>query len=217
MKMWKYDRKVPMLQNMHEYVLEIICSHLEPLVYKKDSYVVKAGEPLGPMIFILAGKIIMTDTAISNAATRSSSEITETCDENVVEIDMEALILKAEDLRSTVSKCGTQWNLNNNNSQYLVGDVRDIVANTSASTTTDQIEQTVQHHQGHDLLLEQLVLIRETMSQLRDDIVRRLDDQGQRLDDHGHRLDNQRRRLDEMAAFLAKTGYKETSPLATAP
>lgn len=118
---------------------------------------------------------------------------------------MEALILKAEDLRSTVSKCGTQWNLNKNNSQYLVGDVRDIVANTSASTTTDRIEQTVQHHQGHDVLLEQLVLIRETMFQFRDDMVRRLDDQRQRLDDQGGRLN-------EMAAFLARLGYTSASP-----
>nr|XP_011460465.1 PREDICTED: probable cyclic nucleotide-gated ion channel 3 [Fragaria vesca subsp. vesca] len=226
-------KKVPMLQKMHEYVLEIICNYLQPVVYEKDSYIVRAGEPLGIMIFILRGTVFFTDTTSSNTTTTSSSEITENFDENVIEIHgyygeqllrwaspnnmsssdnpvistrnvkcqtkVEALILKAEDLRNAVSKCGSQWNLiNNMNYQHLVGDVRDTLADTGDSTSTKIEETSIQLHQGHDMLLEQLVLIRETMFQFRDDIVRRLDDQG--------------RRLNEMAAFLARLGYTGTSP-----
>ncbi|KAL6206311.1 hypothetical protein ACLB2K_023559 [Fragaria x ananassa] len=212
----------------------------KPVVYEKDSYIVRAGEPLSIMIFILRGKVIFTDTTSSNTTTTSTSEITENFDENVIEIrsyygeqllrwaspnntsssdnpvistrnikcqtKVEALILKAEDLRSAVSKCGSQWNLiNNMNYQHLVGDVRDTLADTGDSTSTKIEETSIQLHQGHDMLLEQLVLIRETMFQFRDDMVRRLDDQRQRLDDQGGRLN-------EMAAFLARLGYTSTSP-----
>ncbi|XP_024157854.1 cyclic nucleotide-gated ion channel 1 isoform X2 [Rosa chinensis] len=215
-------KKVPMLQKMHEYVLEIICNHLEPVVYKKNSYVVRAGEPLGIMILILRGRIIFTDTTSSKAIATSSSEITETCDENVIEIEsyygeqllrwaspnnisssanpvistrdvkcqtkVEALILKAEDLRSAVSKCGSQWNFNHSmNSQNFVGYGRSRVADTGASASTSpNNEQAIQLHQGHDMLLEQLIMIRNDMS-------------------------TQRRRLDEMATFLAKLGYTSAS------
>jgi cyclic nucleotide gated channel len=214
-------------------VLDIICNHLELVSYNKNTCVVEAGKPLGSMIFVLRGKIKLI------AATRSSSEITESCDDKILEdggfygeqllswaspnnisfsnhpvistqdvkceTKVEALILKAEDLRSAVSKCGSQWNFNNfMSSQKLVDDGRDGVANTGASApTSTNIEQTIRLHQGHDMILEQLVLIRETMFQ--------------RLDDQGQRLDNQGRRLDEMAAFLARLGYTGTSPPPPAP
>ncbi|KAK9937115.1 hypothetical protein M0R45_013929 [Rubus argutus] len=79
----------------------------------------------------------------------------------------------------------------NDKSEKLVDDGRDGVANTGASApTSTNIEQTIRLHQGHDMILEQLILIRESMFQ-------RLDDQG--------------RRLDEMAIFLARLGYTGTS------
>ncbi|KAM5587186.1 cyclic nucleotide-gated ion channel 1 [Rosa sericea] len=228
-------KKVPMLQKMHEYVLEIIINHLEPVVYKKNSHVVGAGEPLGLMIFILGGKVIMTDPTRSNATKRSSPEITDSSDENVLEMGdyygeellswaspnnisssdnlvistrdvkcetkVEALILKAEDLKSAVSKCGSQWNFNNcMNSQQMVDDGRDRVAHT---VPTSAIEETIRLHQGHDIILEQLVLIRET-------IFRRLDDQGRKLDDQG-------RKLDDMAAFLARVGYTGITGTSSTP
>ncbi|KAK9937118.1 hypothetical protein M0R45_013931 [Rubus argutus] len=220
-------KKVPMLKNLHEYVLEIICNHLEPMSYNKNTCVVEAGKPLSFMIFVLRGKIKLT------AATTSSSMITELCDDKILEdggfygeqilswaapnnisfsdhpvistqdvkceTKVEALILKAEDLRSAVSKCGSQWNF----SQKLVVGDRDGVSDRGTSASTNN-EQTIQLHRGHDMLLEQLVLIRETIFQLRDDMGRIIDDQGQRMD-------NQGRRLDEMAAFLARLGYTGTS------
>ncbi|XP_062017364.1 cyclic nucleotide-gated ion channel 1-like [Rosa rugosa] len=235
-------KKVPMLQKMHEYVLEIICNHLQPVVYEMNTYVVRAGEPLGFMIFILRGKIIMTDGTSSNATTTRSSEISESCDDKILQggyfygeqllswaspnnissydnpvistrdvkcqTKVEALILKAEDLRSAVSRCGSQWNFNDSmNSQHLVGYGKDTVADTGASASTSpNNEQTIQLHQGHDMLLEQLILIRETVFQLRND----MSTQGRRLDDQG-------RRLDEMATFLAKLGYTGASSPPPAP
>ncbi|PRQ56770.1 putative potassium channel, voltage-dependent, ERG [Rosa chinensis] len=221
-------KKVPMLQKMHEYVLEVICNHLEPKVYERNSYVVRAREPLGLMIFILRGTIGMTDTTSSNATTTGSSEITESRDDKILregdfygeqllswaspnnisssdnpvisaidvrcQTKVEALILKAEDLKSVASKCGSQWNFDNcMNSQQLVDDGRDRVANTAPTST---IEETIRLHQGHDIILEQLVLIRET-------IFRRLDDQG--------------RKLDEMAAFLAREGYTGITGASSTP
>ncbi|XP_061997729.1 uncharacterized protein LOC133715301 isoform X1 [Rosa rugosa] len=228
-------KKVPTLQKMHEYVLEIICNHIEPKVYERNSYVVRAREPLGLMIFILRGTIGMTDTTSCNATTTGSSEITESRDDKILgkgdfygeqllswaspnnisssdnpvisaidvrcQTKVEALILKAEDLKSVASKCGSQWNFDNcMNSQQLVDDGRDRVANTAPTST---IEETIRLHQGHDIILEQLVLIRET-------IFRRLDDQGRKLSD-------QERKLDEMAAFLAREGYTGITGASSTP
>ncbi|KAL6206310.1 hypothetical protein ACLB2K_023558 [Fragaria x ananassa] len=233
-------KKVPMLRKLHEYALEIICNHLEPVVYMMNSYVVRAGKPLGFMIFILEGKVIIT----------SSSEITELSDENVIErgcyygeqllswaapnnisssdnpvistrdvkcqTKVEALILKAEDLKSAASKCGSQWNFNNcMNSQQVVDVGKDRAANTAPTSTIE--EEAIQLHQGHDMILEQLVLIRETIFRRLDDIRSGIRDHGTKLDDQGRRLDDQGRRLDDMAAFLAKVGYTGLTGTSSTP
>nr|XP_011462008.1 PREDICTED: cyclic nucleotide-gated ion channel 1-like [Fragaria vesca subsp. vesca] len=233
-------KKVPMLRKLHEYALEIICNHLEPVVYMMNSYVVRAGKPLGFMIFILEGKVIIT----------SSSEITEPSDENVIErgcyygeqllswaspnnisssdnpvistrdvkcpTKVEALILKAEDLKSAASKCGSQWNFNNcMNSQQVVDVGKDRAANTAPTSTIE--EEAIQLHQGHDMILEQLVLIRETIFRRLDDIRSGIRDHGTKLDDQGRRLDDQGRRLDDMAAFLATVSYTGLTGTSSTP
>ncbi|KAM2031099.1 hypothetical protein FF2_041649 [Malus domestica] len=50
-------RTVPMLKEMNEKVLKMICDYLRPVMYDENSIVVRTGEPLDRMIFITEGFI----------------------------------------------------------------------------------------------------------------------------------------------------------------
>lgn len=48
-------KKVPMLENMNEQVLRVICDHLKPVIYTENSYIIREGDPLDRMLFITQG------------------------------------------------------------------------------------------------------------------------------------------------------------------
>ncbi|XP_062120210.1 cyclic nucleotide-gated ion channel 1-like isoform X2 [Humulus lupulus] len=60
-------RKVSMFQNMEKEVLDIICEHLEPMMYTERSYMIREGEPLDQMLFITYGTAwVYTNNASSH-------------------------------------------------------------------------------------------------------------------------------------------------------
>ncbi|CAL9002986.1 unnamed protein product [Prunus brigantina] len=55
---WNVLKEVPMFQTMDDRSLEAICGNFHPVCYGEDSYIIREGEPLGKMVFILQGKIL---------------------------------------------------------------------------------------------------------------------------------------------------------------
>ncbi|KAL6192366.1 hypothetical protein ACLB2K_033457 [Fragaria x ananassa] len=62
-------RRVPMLNNMDEKVLKLMCDYLKPMKYQENHLVFKMGDPLDRMVFITEG-VLWT----YKAATKSTGE-----------------------------------------------------------------------------------------------------------------------------------------------
>lgn len=60
-----------MFQTMDDRSLEAICSKFHPVFYGEDSYIIREGEPLGKMVFILRGNILTYAT--NNNGTNGST------------------------------------------------------------------------------------------------------------------------------------------------
>ncbi|PRQ33341.1 putative potassium channel, voltage-dependent, ELK [Rosa chinensis] len=56
-------REVSLLRNKNEELLDAICEHLKPVLYKKNSIIFQEGEPLAEMLFITRGKIVTYTTS----------------------------------------------------------------------------------------------------------------------------------------------------------
>ncbi|XP_062074777.1 probable cyclic nucleotide-gated ion channel 10 [Humulus lupulus] len=50
-------RKVPLFQNMDDYVYESICNSLKPVIYSEKSYIIRKGEPLDMVLLITQGVV----------------------------------------------------------------------------------------------------------------------------------------------------------------
>ncbi|GER26483.1 cyclic nucleotide gated channel 1 [Striga asiatica] len=59
---WTLLTRVPMFQKMNEQLLDAMCHHLKPILYTKDSYIVREGDPVDEMLFIMRGKIFTMTT-----------------------------------------------------------------------------------------------------------------------------------------------------------
>ncbi|CAA0831368.1 Cyclic nucleotide-gated ion channel 1 [Striga hermonthica] len=59
---WTLLTRVPMFQKMNEQLLDAMCHHLKPILYTKDSYIVREGDPVDEMLFIMRGKIYTMTT-----------------------------------------------------------------------------------------------------------------------------------------------------------
>lgn len=46
-----------MFENMDEQLLDALCDHLKPALYTKHSYIVREGDPVDEMLFIMRGKL----------------------------------------------------------------------------------------------------------------------------------------------------------------
>ncbi|CAB4318633.1 unnamed protein product [Prunus armeniaca] len=55
-------KKVPMLKNKDEKMLQAICEHLKPVTYGEDIYIIREGEPLRKMLFITQGTALTYTT-----------------------------------------------------------------------------------------------------------------------------------------------------------
>ncbi|XP_048319661.2 cyclic nucleotide-gated ion channel 1 isoform X2 [Ziziphus jujuba] len=75
-------RKVEMLRNVKEEVLEVICDHMKPVIYTENSYIIREGDPLDQMILITQGTVwVYTGNSCShgrrsNGGTNASSSNT---------------------------------------------------------------------------------------------------------------------------------------------
>lgn len=54
--------KVPMFEKMDEQLLDAMCDRLKPALYTEVSYIVREGDPVDEMLFIMRGKLITVTT-----------------------------------------------------------------------------------------------------------------------------------------------------------
>ncbi|KAJ8747905.1 hypothetical protein K2173_012795 [Erythroxylum novogranatense] len=54
--------RVPMFEKMDEQLLDAMCDRLKPALYTEESYVVREGDPVDEMLFIMRGKLLTTTT-----------------------------------------------------------------------------------------------------------------------------------------------------------
>ncbi|GLJ36612.1 hypothetical protein SUGI_0736330 [Cryptomeria japonica] len=50
-------RRVHLFKNMDDHLLDAMCEHLKTCLYTEDTYIVREGEPVGEMLFIIRGHI----------------------------------------------------------------------------------------------------------------------------------------------------------------
>lgn len=54
--------QVPWFKAMDDRLLDALCARLKPALYTENSYIVREGEPLEDMVFIMRGKLTSTTT-----------------------------------------------------------------------------------------------------------------------------------------------------------
>ncbi|OMO99631.1 hypothetical protein CCACVL1_03700 [Corchorus capsularis] len=54
--------KVPMFEKMDEQLLDAMCDCLKPVLYTEESYIVREGDPVDEMLFIMRGKLLTMTT-----------------------------------------------------------------------------------------------------------------------------------------------------------
>eukprot|EP00257_Ricinus_communis_P018594 XP_015577354.1 probable cyclic nucleotide-gated ion channel 10 [Ricinus communis] len=54
--------RVPMFAKMDEQILDAICDRLRPALYTKESYIVREGDPVDEMLFIMRGDLLSVTT-----------------------------------------------------------------------------------------------------------------------------------------------------------
>ncbi|KAK6141073.1 hypothetical protein DH2020_025185 [Rehmannia glutinosa] len=59
---WTLLTRVPMFEKMDEQLLDAMCSHLKPVLYTKNSFIVREGDPVDEMLFIMRGNILTMTT-----------------------------------------------------------------------------------------------------------------------------------------------------------
>ncbi|KAF8412126.1 hypothetical protein HHK36_000082 [Tetracentron sinense] len=54
--------RVPMFEKMDEQLLDAMCDRLKPVLYTEDSYIVREGDPVDEMLFVMRGKLLSVTT-----------------------------------------------------------------------------------------------------------------------------------------------------------
>ncbi|KAK6250713.1 hypothetical protein SCA6_004718 [Theobroma cacao] len=54
--------RVPMFEKMDEQLLDAMCDRLKPVLYTEESYIVREGDPVDEMLFIMRGKLLTMTT-----------------------------------------------------------------------------------------------------------------------------------------------------------
>ncbi|KAL2336170.1 hypothetical protein Fmac_010616 [Flemingia macrophylla] len=68
-------RKVPLFENMENQLLDALCDRLKPVLYTERSYIVREGDPVDEMLFIMRGKLATATTNGGRTGFFNSSEI----------------------------------------------------------------------------------------------------------------------------------------------
>ncbi|KAL2558721.1 Cyclic nucleotide-gated ion channel 1 [Forsythia ovata] len=55
-------KRVPMFEKMDEQLLDAMCDRLKPILYTEDSFIVREGDPVDEMLFIMRGKLLTVTT-----------------------------------------------------------------------------------------------------------------------------------------------------------
>ncbi|KAJ9679727.1 hypothetical protein PVL29_021595 [Vitis rotundifolia] len=50
-------RRVPLFEKMDEQLMDAMCDRLKPALYTEDSYIVREGDPVDEMLFVMRGKL----------------------------------------------------------------------------------------------------------------------------------------------------------------
>ncbi|PRQ33340.1 putative rmlC-like jelly roll protein [Rosa chinensis] len=53
---------VPFFENLDKQVLDAMSDNLKPVLYKEESYIVREGEPMDAMLFIMRGRLLSVTT-----------------------------------------------------------------------------------------------------------------------------------------------------------
>lgn len=54
--------RVPLFEKMDEQLLDAMCDRLKPVLYTKDSYIIREGDPVDEMLFVMRGKLLTVTT-----------------------------------------------------------------------------------------------------------------------------------------------------------
>ncbi|KAL2490234.1 Cyclic nucleotide-gated ion channel 1 [Abeliophyllum distichum] len=59
---WTLLKKVPLFEKMDEQLLDAMCDRLKPILYTEKSFIVREGDPVDEMLFIMRGNILTMTT-----------------------------------------------------------------------------------------------------------------------------------------------------------
>ncbi|RWW32174.1 hypothetical protein GW17_00003161 [Ensete ventricosum] len=81
-----HRRQVPLFANMDERLLDAICERLKPSLYTENTYIVREGDPVDEMLFIIRGRLesITTDGGRSGFFNRSILKEGDFCGEELL-------------------------------------------------------------------------------------------------------------------------------------
>ncbi|KAF5743465.1 Cyclic nucleotide gated channel 1 isoform 1 [Tripterygium wilfordii] len=119
--------RVPMFEKMDEQLLDAMCDRLKPVLYTEESYIVREGDPVDEMLFIMRGKLLTITTNGGRTGFFNSEYLTggDFCGEELLTwaldphsssnlpistrtvralTEVEAFALKAEDLKFVASQ-----------------------------------------------------------------------------------------------------------------
>ncbi|XP_047088120.1 putative cyclic nucleotide-gated ion channel 9 [Lolium rigidum] len=79
-------RRVPLFDNMDERLLDAICERLKPALYTERTYIIREGDPVDQMVFIIRGSLesITTDGGRSGFFNRSMLQESDFCGEELL-------------------------------------------------------------------------------------------------------------------------------------
>ncbi|KAB5514499.1 hypothetical protein DKX38_028405 [Salix brachista] len=84
--MLKMPSKVPLFDNMDERLLDAICERLKPCLFTESTYIVREGDPVDEMLFIIRGRLesVTTDGGRSGFFNRSLLKEGDFCGEELL-------------------------------------------------------------------------------------------------------------------------------------
>ncbi|XP_057501239.1 probable cyclic nucleotide-gated ion channel 5 [Actinidia eriantha] len=79
-------KRVPLFENMDERLLDAICERLKPCLYTENTYLVREGDPVDEMLFIIRGRLesVTTDGGRSGFFNRSMLKEGDFCGEELL-------------------------------------------------------------------------------------------------------------------------------------
>ncbi|KAK1273072.1 putative cyclic nucleotide-gated ion channel 9 [Acorus gramineus] len=79
-------RRVPLFENMDERLLDAICERLKPSLYTENTFIVREGDPVDEMLFIIRGRLesVTTDGGRSGFFNRSLLKEGDFCGEELL-------------------------------------------------------------------------------------------------------------------------------------